>query len=440
MKPICFSWKTDSANKAHTLHILTYRFTLFSSIQLSKSTHFLQVAFLICYNNKVEVLGFRKLAIKCDHTASICICLSFQQARYKNLTNSAAIKMLRWVHIPFQNCTGVDARSDARKDLRQQSGSCCSIGEPKIETNRPATVWKQRTLSCLISAKLLPTFWTFWSYSDRRAWGAHLWQVLLCIQRYTRFDRPPQHLLISDHRLLPHWPETTPPSIVDGGPGAVARSSVPAIAPIIVLALIVTAVGGGGFILTLRWQWRIDISADSPSFGEDDYVAALTVSVIRWRDRGRSRCSHPRCPKIPWKPRTGSTCSRVRACPALPSLRMLCLPLSSAAKLPVVPEGSSTPRLPYEPSPPSQPCRRCGGCAASRLLNLFLSAYGVWQAGLLTSESITLTLLWFNCSYHFSSLHWQLTGSLKTLSLQPYNGASNRLQQLACAGRRPAAE
>ena len=396
MKPICFSWKTDSANKAYTLHVLTYRFNLFSSIDL------------------------------------------FSSKRYQNLTNSTAIKMLCWVHIPFQNCTGVDAKSDARKELRQQSGSCCSIGEPKFETNRPATVWKQRTLSCLISAKFLPTFWTFWSYSDRRAWGAHLWQVLLCIQRYTRFDHPPQHLLISDHRLLPHWPGTTPPSIVDGGPGAVARSSVPAIASIIVLALIVTAVGGGGFILTRRWQWRIDISADSPSFGEDDYVAALTVSAIRWRDRGRSRCSHPRGPKIPWKPR--STCSRVRACPALPSLRMLCLPLSSAAKLPVVPEGSSTPRLPYEPSPPSQPCRRCGGCAASRLLNLFLSAYGVWQAGLLTSESITLTLLWFNCSYHFSSLHWQLTGSLKTLSLQPYNGASNRLQQLACAGRRPAAE
>ena len=95
-------------------------------------------------------------------------------------------------------------------------------------------------------------------------------------------------------------------------------------------------------------------------------------------------------------------------------------------------KGRSTPRLPNEPSPSSQPCRRCGGCrAASRLLRLILSAYGVRQTA--------LTLRWFDCRCHFSSL--QLTGgSLKTTSLQPYNIASNRLQQVACAGRRPAAQ
>ena len=84
-------------------------------------------------------------------------------------------------------------------------------------------------------------------------------------------------------------------------------------------------------------------------------------------------------------PRAWSTCSSVRACLALPSLRTeaCCAcpqqPGSAAAQQTGVPgcrlcpKGRSTPCLPYEPSPLSQPCRRCagGGCgAASRLLRV----------------------------------------------------------------------
>ena len=67
----------------------------------------------------------------------------------------------------------------------------------------------------------------------------------------------------------------------DGGPGAAVGSSVPFIAPIILLALIVAAVGGGGLILALRLQLLLDISADSPSLSANGSVAALTVSAIR---------------------------------------------------------------------------------------------------------------------------------------------------------------
>ena len=76
------------------------------------------------------------------------------------------------------------------------------------------------------------------------------------------------------------------------------------------------------------------------------------------------------------------------------------------------PIGHSTPRLLNEPSPPSQPCRRCGGCGAASPIS--------------ESLAIALTLRWLNCPCQFSSL--QLTGSLKTSSLQPSNSASNRLQ------------
>ena len=85
-------------------------------------------------------------------------------------------------------------------------------------------------------------------------------------------------------------------------------------------------------------------------------------------------------------PRAWSTCSSVRACLALPSLRTAACcacpqqPDSAAAPQTGVsgcrlcgPKGHSTPCLPYEPSPLSQPCRRCagGGCgAASRLLRV----------------------------------------------------------------------
>ena len=65
----------------------------------------------------------------------------------------------------------------------------------------------------------------------------------------------------------------------------------PVIASIIFLALIVAAVGGGGLILARRLRLLLDIAAASFLLDADGSVAALTVSAISLRGKGRSRCS-----------------------------------------------------------------------------------------------------------------------------------------------------
>ena len=119
---------------------------------------------------------------------------------------------------------------------------------------------------------------------------------------------------------------------------------------------------------------------------------------------------------------------------SLPSSRLLCLPLSGAASLQVVPERPLPPRLQQEPSPPSQLCTRSSGCgSASRLLRQCLSACSVRQEAPLhacdlssgpsdpsATRSTAWTLRQFNCHCHFSSPNSLAVSHWKTSSLQPY--------------------
>ena len=100
---------------------------------------------------------------------------------------------------------------------------------------------------------------------------------LFGIQLYLWFDAPPRRFLCRLACLICQRPCT----LRDSNPGAAAGSSVPFIAPIILLALILAAVDGGYLILARHLQLRLDISADSPSLGALGSVAALKVSAIR---------------------------------------------------------------------------------------------------------------------------------------------------------------
>ena len=76
------------------------------------------------------------------------------------------------------------------------------------------------------------------------------------IQRYFRFDAPPLRLL---RRMAPASSARGSASAPrDGGPGAAGGSSVPFIAPILLLALTVAAMGGNGLVLARRLQSRLD--------------------------------------------------------------------------------------------------------------------------------------------------------------------------------------
>ena len=102
---------------------------------------------------------------------------------------------------------------------------------------------------------------------------------MLGIPRYLWFDAPPQRFL---GRMAPASSARGSTSALrDSGPGAAAGNSVPFIASIVLLGIIVAAVGGGGLVLARRFQSRCSISAASPSLGADGSVAALTVSAIR---------------------------------------------------------------------------------------------------------------------------------------------------------------
>ena len=102
---------------------------------------------------------------------------------------------------------------------------------------------------------------------------------MLGIPRYLRFDAPPRRFL---GRMAPASSARGGASALrDSGPGAAAGNSVPFIASIILLGIIVAAVGGGGLVLARRFQSRRNISAASPSLGADGSVPALTVSAIR---------------------------------------------------------------------------------------------------------------------------------------------------------------
>ena len=102
---------------------------------------------------------------------------------------------------------------------------------------------------------------------------------MLGIRRYLRFDALPLRFL---GRMAPASSARGGASAFrDGGPGAAAGSSVPFIASIILLGIIVAAVSGGGLVLARRFQSQRNISAASPSLGADGSVAALIVSAIR---------------------------------------------------------------------------------------------------------------------------------------------------------------
>ena len=138
----------------------------------------------------------------------------------------------------------------------------------------------------------------------------------------------------------------------------------------------------------------------------------MTVSAVRGRSKGRSRCcSHPRGPSIP---APGSSTTPARAV-GLPSSRLLCLPRASAAQrvclLSLCPTGRSLesppPRLPYEPAPPSQPTTTVPTVwAASRLLSLWCptSCASPLRVPHLRDSSAKRLLRRFNSHCYFSFL------------------------------------
>ena len=153
-------------------------------------------------------------------------------------------------------------------DILDDSASCWSIGR-----------LKQRITRLFPLGKTLANLRFVCFCSDRGACEVRLRQCLIDIQRYIRFDCPPQQLL---GRIAPASSfRDCASALRDGGPTNAAGSSVHVIASIILPALIVAAVYGGGLILRRRLQSRLNISAASQALGTDRSVAALTVSAIR---------------------------------------------------------------------------------------------------------------------------------------------------------------
>ena len=96
-----------------------------------------------------------------------------------------------------------------------------------------------------------------------------------------------QQLAIKGSVSLRNFCQPSVRSVLFDGPAtaqALARTyeagAMPVIASIILLALIVGAVGGGGVILARRFMSLLDISAASSLLGADGSVAALTESAI----------------------------------------------------------------------------------------------------------------------------------------------------------------
>ena len=106
-----------------------------------------------------------------------------------------------------------------------------------------------------------------------------------------RFDARPRRFL--GRMALASSALDSASALRDSGPRSMAGSSVPFIA-IILLAFIVTGVGGGGFILARRWQSRPNISAASLSLGADGSVTdKRLVTDTRWPVEGsRPTLSH----------------------------------------------------------------------------------------------------------------------------------------------------
>ena len=153
----------------------------------------------------------------------------------------------------------------ANMDILDDSASCWSISS-----------LEQRITRLFSLCKTLANLWFVCFCSARRACEVRLRQCLIDIQRYIRFDRPPQQLL---GRIAPASSfRDCASALRDGDPIAAAGSSVHVIESIILLALIVAAVGGGDIILKQRLQLRLDISAAPLRSVTDGSVAALTRS------------------------------------------------------------------------------------------------------------------------------------------------------------------
>ena len=145
-------------------------------------------------------------------------------------------------------------------------------------------------------------------------------------------------------------------ALCDGGPGAAARSSVPVVdncpCPYHCLS------NGrrrphsyGAVSRDSTFQWIPLRSAPTfPWLHGQCLRYARGDGLSHPREFRMQPSSMPENPRA-WKPR--STCSSSLACPALPSSRLLCLPLSCAASLQAVSERLPPPRLAKDPSPQS---------------------------------------------------------------------------------------